>query len=72
MEYIRTYTSIPVPHVYFYESNPYNRLGGEYIIMSKVRSAFAPVLNHVIYTNAAFTTTGGRCSTVLRIPVHVI
>ena len=37
MEYIRTYTSIPVPDVYFYDSNPYNRLGGEYIIMSKVR-----------------------------------
>jgi hypothetical protein len=36
MEYIRTYTSIPVPNVYFYDSNPYNRLGGEYIIMSKV------------------------------------
>jgi hypothetical protein len=36
MEYIRTYTSIPVPDVYFYDSNPYNRLGGEYIIMSKV------------------------------------
>jgi len=35
MEYIRTYTSIPVPDVYFYDSNPYNRLGGEYIIMSK-------------------------------------
>ncbi len=36
MEYIRTYTTIPVPDVYFYDSNPYNRLGGEYIIMSKV------------------------------------
>lgn len=35
MEYIRAYTSIPVPTVYFYDSNPYNRLGGEYIIMSK-------------------------------------
>ncbi|KAH9958011.1 hypothetical protein BC827DRAFT_1156968 [Russula dissimulans] len=35
MEYIRTYTSVPVPDVYFYDSNPYNRLGGEYIIMSK-------------------------------------
>jgi len=43
MEYIRTYTSIPVPDVYFYESNPYNRLGGEYIIMSKVRSPFIPI-----------------------------
>ena len=38
MEYIRTHTSIPVPTVYFYDSNPYNRLGGEYIIMSKVRA----------------------------------
>jgi hypothetical protein len=36
MEYVRTYTSIPVPDVHFYDSNPYNRLGGEYIIMSKV------------------------------------
>ncbi len=36
MEYIRTYTTIPVPDVGFYDSNPYNRLGGEYIIMSKV------------------------------------
>lgn len=35
MEYIRAYTSIPVPTIYFYDSNPYNRLGGEYIIMSK-------------------------------------
>ena len=43
MEYIRTYTSIPVPTVYFYDSNPYNRLGGEYIIMSKVSS---PVPGH--------------------------
>lgn len=38
MEYIRMHTSIPVPTVYFYDSNPYNRLGGEYIIMSKVRA----------------------------------
>jgi len=37
MEYIRTYTSIPVPGVYFYDSNPYNRLGGEYIIMSQAQ-----------------------------------
>ncbi|KAI0287109.1 hypothetical protein BC826DRAFT_73329 [Russula brevipes] len=35
MEYVRTHTSIPVPNVHFYDSNPYNRLGGEYIIMSK-------------------------------------
>ena len=36
MDYIRSYTSIPVPTVYFYDSNPFNRLGGEYMIMSKV------------------------------------
>ncbi|KIJ63793.1 hypothetical protein HYDPIDRAFT_112752 [Hydnomerulius pinastri MD-312] len=35
MQYLREKTSIPVPDVYFYDSNPYNRLGGEYILMSK-------------------------------------
>ena len=44
MEYIRTYTSIPVPDVYFYDSNPYNRLGGEYIIMSKVSLRQLPLI----------------------------
>ena len=37
MAYVRTHTNIPVPTVYFYDSNPYNRLGGEYILMSRVR-----------------------------------
>ena len=36
MRYLREHTSIPVPEVYQYDSNPYNRLGGEYILMSKV------------------------------------
>lgn len=35
MNYIRENTNIPVPTVYHYDSNPYNRLGGEYILMSK-------------------------------------
>ncbi|KII84602.1 hypothetical protein PLICRDRAFT_179412 [Plicaturopsis crispa FD-325 SS-3] len=35
MHYLREKTSVPVPTVYFYDSNPYNRLGGEYILMSK-------------------------------------
>ncbi|KAF9240465.1 hypothetical protein BU15DRAFT_87686 [Melanogaster broomeanus] len=34
-QYLREKTSVPVPDVYFYDSNPYNRLGGEYILMSK-------------------------------------
>ncbi|TBU59358.1 hypothetical protein BD310DRAFT_925391 [Dichomitus squalens] len=35
MHYLRRHTAIPVPEVYHYDSNPYNRLGGEYILMSK-------------------------------------
>ncbi|KAH8097079.1 hypothetical protein BXZ70DRAFT_895477 [Cristinia sonorae] len=35
MRYLRERTNIPVPTVYHYDSNPYNRLGGEFIIMSK-------------------------------------
>jgi len=37
MQYLREKTNIPVPTVYHYDSNPYNRLGGEFILMSKVR-----------------------------------
>ncbi|EMD31876.1 hypothetical protein CERSUDRAFT_119156 [Gelatoporia subvermispora B] len=37
MLYMREHTSIPVPTIYDYDSNPYNRLGGEYILMSKAR-----------------------------------
>ncbi|RDX54617.1 hypothetical protein OH76DRAFT_1340911 [Lentinus brumalis] len=35
MNYLRRHTDIPVPDVYQYDANPYNRLGGEYILMSK-------------------------------------
>ncbi|KAH9912436.1 uncharacterized protein B0H18DRAFT_1054066 [Fomitopsis serialis] len=35
MQYLRERTNVPVPDVYHYDANPYNRLGGEYIIMSK-------------------------------------
>ncbi|KAI0777774.1 hypothetical protein BD413DRAFT_467918 [Trametes elegans] len=35
MRYLREHTAIPVPEVYQYDSNPWNRLGGEYILMSK-------------------------------------
>lgn len=38
MRYLREKTSIPVPDVYYYDANPYNRLGGEYILMSKVNA----------------------------------
>ncbi|GJE86638.1 hypothetical protein PsYK624_027190 [Phanerochaete sordida] len=35
MRYLRERTNIPVPDVYHYDANPFNRLGGEYILMSK-------------------------------------
>ncbi|KIK00961.1 hypothetical protein K443DRAFT_99499 [Laccaria amethystina LaAM-08-1] len=35
MSYLREKTNVPVPKVYHYDSNPYNRLGGEIILMSK-------------------------------------
>jgi hypothetical protein len=38
LQYLHDHTSIPVLTVYHFDSNPYNRLGGEYILMSKVRS----------------------------------
>ncbi|KAJ6529127.1 hypothetical protein DFH09DRAFT_1285340 [Mycena vulgaris] len=36
LRYLREKTRITVPLVHCHDSNPYNRLGGEYIIMSKV------------------------------------
>ncbi|KAJ7624922.1 hypothetical protein FB45DRAFT_924537 [Roridomyces roridus] len=35
LSFLRDKTVVPVPEVHTYDSNPYNRLGGEYIIMSK-------------------------------------
>ena len=36
MDFLRRYTNVPVPTVYHYDASPYNRLGGEYILMSRV------------------------------------
>ena len=48
MDFLRKYTKIPVPSVYHYDANPYNRLGGEYILMSKViTSTLTVVLRHL-------------------------
>ncbi|KAH8115884.1 hypothetical protein DFH11DRAFT_1506822 [Phellopilus nigrolimitatus] len=35
MAYLREHTKIPVPEVYAWDGNPYNRLGGEWILMSR-------------------------------------
>ena len=37
LSYLREKTTVPVPRIYHYDSNPWNRLGGEFILMSKVR-----------------------------------
>ncbi|KLO11828.1 hypothetical protein SCHPADRAFT_905694 [Schizopora paradoxa] len=37
LRYLRAHTSVPVPEVYWYDANPYNRLGGEYIVMEKAK-----------------------------------
>jgi len=37
LDYVRNKTSVPVPNVFYYDSSPYNEIGYEYIVMSKVR-----------------------------------
>ena len=44
LSYLREKTNVPVPKVYHYDSNPYNRLGGEIILMSKVRSSTSKLI----------------------------
>lgn len=39
MEFVRKNTNVPVPIVYHHDSSPFNRLGGEYILMSKVMTS---------------------------------
>lgn len=46
MAYIGRYTDIPVPTVYHYDSSPYNRLGGEYILMSKAKGVPLATIYH--------------------------
>jgi hypothetical protein len=37
MAYLRDRSKVPVPHVFHWDANPYNRLGGEFIFLQKVR-----------------------------------
>ena len=54
MQYLRAYTNIPVPVVYAWDSNPYNRLGGEYILMSRVSFPLPNVLTHPVLVLSRF------------------
>jgi len=83
MQYLREKTNVPVPTVYHYDSNPYNRLGGEFILMSKVRNISvgwhmffeneAPLQFgfHVLYTCDAFLL-GARYPTCKSLPHFII
>ena len=64
MHYLREHTSIPVPEVYHYDSNPYNRLGGEYILMSKVSARSSLVEGSCLYS-----PTGCRHPLIESIPL---
>jgi len=47
MDFLRKHTNFPVPFVYHHDASAYNRLGGEYILMSKVMtSSTLPVALH--------------------------
>lgn len=37
LDYIRTKTNVPVPSIFHFDSSPYNEIGYEYSVMSKVR-----------------------------------
>ena len=36
MGYLRAYTGVPVPVVYYVDENPFARVGGELVVMSEV------------------------------------
>lgn len=50
LQYLRDNTPVPVPTVYHYDSNPYNRLGGEYILMSKVSNPLSICISLQVVT----------------------
>jgi hypothetical protein len=65
LEYIRSKTTVPIPQVYHYESNQYNELEAEYIIMSKVWSA-RPLSPDTCLTDF----TGFRSSPIASLPYY--
>ncbi|KAG7086800.1 hypothetical protein E1B28_002728 [Marasmius oreades] len=46
LRYLRDKTNVPVPTVLHYDSNPFNRLGGEYILMTKAEGVPLSKLYH--------------------------
>ena len=66
INYLRQKTNVPVPTIYHYDSNPYNRLGGEWILMSKVcfRSSLISVLSLFLYYHVIKGTRNSALSSL--------
>ena len=54
LNYVKHRTRIPVPTVFHFDSNPYNRLGGEYILMSRVSFPLPNALTHPVLVLSSF------------------
>ncbi|KAA1473091.1 hypothetical protein DENSPDRAFT_839519 [Dentipellis sp. KUC8613] len=70
LAYIRTHTSIPVPTIYFYDSNPYNRLGGEYMLMSKAKGVPLSTVFHSMSHNELVAFLNSLASIVIPLFAH--
>jgi hypothetical protein len=69
MDFLRKHTNFPVPTVYHYDSNPFNRLGGEYILMSKVTISSLPVALRDL--KGCLFCVGNWDSSFKGLPLHV-
>ncbi|KAF8632781.1 hypothetical protein AX15_001683 [Amanita polypyramis BW_CC] len=70
MAYLREYTDIPVPVVHHYNSNPYNRLGGEYILMSKAPGVPLAKVFHLLGYNELIKLCNNLASILIPLFSH--
>lgn len=54
LAYLRAHTSIPVPIIYAWDADPYNRLGGEWMLMSRVSILFHHLRSGHLRSTTAF------------------
>ncbi|KAF8067931.1 hypothetical protein FPV67DRAFT_1165551 [Lyophyllum atratum] len=70
MHFLRENTNIPIPSVYHYDSNPYNRLGGEYILMSKAPGVPLATVFHSLCYNDLAKLLENLATMILRLFAH--
>ncbi|KAG6884926.1 hypothetical protein C0993_007190 [Termitomyces sp. T159_Od127] len=70
MRYLRENTNIPLPTVYHHDSNPYNRLGGEYILMSKASGVQLGTVFHSLSHNDLVTLLENLAGLLLPLFAH--